>query len=1658
MQDLLRHWLARLGARLRPGPAPLCDDDIRRLRTKLGRAGLDPSTEELADLLWLAARIGRPEPAAGAAPARGHGDRTATADKADKGAGKHAVRDPNQPRQSRKPPRQPRRGRDSARLLPDAGGAAGRRSGVPVRAPRVHPLPNGLEIGRALRPLHRRIPSRREQRLDEESTVNQYADQRAGGDAVLAPVMRPARERWYELLLVVDLAASMRVWLPMVQALHRLLGYNGAFARVRLVSLDAGSADARLYSGLVVDPADAAPGAGARRVLDPAALTTPDRRRAVMVLSDCVAPAWHTGSVVAHLRPLAGAGPLALVQMLPPRLWFDTALGYGVATRVAAAEPGSLPVARGVRIRDLDVPAMSAADPSAPESGAAAASRPSDLLPILTLEAASIRAWARLLAGHGGATLPAVRFETGTAFLDAARIPAVRRPDASEVRQRLQDFLHEASPKARALAGLVSAVPLTLDVIRLVQRTHLPDTGQSHLAELFVSGLLRREPALDLAGGEPFFDFHPRVRRALMDLTTTTQSLAVLRQLSNRIQGHFGHALDFAALLELPGSSRARQAVADLAVALDDRNTRHFAGIAATVIARLGGRYARIAAGLEAVAAGDAGLLSAALGADSQAPASADLEPPPQPREPIAFQDQLLQPLTQTNGSTATHGPEMIWLPGGEFTMGSPGGIGRDEERPAHRVRLDHYAVGKAPITVGEFGRFVEATGYETEAEKSDGAYVWSKGWDKVKDANWRNPYMDQDDSHPVTCVSWNDAMAYCEWLGKQTGQLYGLLTEAQWEHACRGGSESLWCCGDEEEKLAEYAWYNANAGDGTHPVATRKPNGFGLHDLHGNVWEWCADWYAEDTYAGRVGSVGWTGGGGDARLDGPHSGPYEQPAADAGQSGRLGRGTRPKVVPAGGPAVGPPGVGPTSASDAASDASGTGETPSGLRSNASENPSGPGTGSDRVIRGGSWLDVAVRCRSAYRVDGLPSLRNRYLGFRLSRTGPLHSYPFTLGRDEADPPAVPDYLADLRDPLADGSQGPAMVWLRGGDFTMGQDDSTWGDEKPAHRVRVSAFSVGQFPVTFAEYDRFCEATKRKKPGDEGWGRGRRPVINISWDDANAYCDWLNAQQQERHGHYRLLTEAEWEYACRSGSTDRWGHGDDERGLGEHAWYRENAMGKTHPVGEKRSNAWQLYDMHGNVWEWCADWSSADYYQQLASEVQRVTSNVQHDADAVQQDANGPAAITGEDAASATGDAAGATAAAVDPTGPGTGSNRVFRGGSWLNGADYCRSAVRRDRHRSDRGDFLGFRLSRTGSWPSYPFTLVGDAKEQPVDPGEDVRQPRDDDAVRQPAASAPGQAATPETGLATLGRFRDRFVIVRRDGRSEPASAADEGPEMVYLPGGTFSMGDEQGNGDEKPVHSVQVSAFAIGRTPVTWGQYRDFCQDTDGHWPEWLEKGSEYHLDDGNVDYYPKRGVARDAVDLPVVGIAWQDAVAYCEWLAERTGKGYRLPTEAEWEYACRAGTASRYSFGDDDAALERYGWFDGNSDGRLQPVAAKEPNPCGLYDMHGNVWEWCGDWYDRNYYKQLANEVQQDARNVQHDDSDMQQDANRAIGRVSSAAAGALDAAINPTGPATGSFRVIRGGSWSNGAGGCRSAFRDDGLPSFRLSYLGFRLSRTV
>ncbi len=258
-------------------------------------------------------------------------------------------------------------------------------------------------------------------------------------------------------------------------------------------------------------------------------------------------------------------------------------------------------------------------------------------------------------------------------------------------------------------------------------------------------------------------------------------------------------------------------------------------------------------------------------------------------------------------------------------------------------------------------------------------------------------------------------------------------------------------------------------------------------------------------------------------------------------------------------------------------------------------------------------------------------------------------------------------------------------------------------------------------------------------------------------------------------------------------------------------------------------------------------------------------------------------------------------------------------------------------------------------------------------------------------------------------------------------------------------------------MHRVRITKpFFMGQTEVTLGQFLEFyndgykgkldCeQDGEGGWGydaatgEFAQKPEYRPWSWGHPDMdIATEAGRRAAFRHPVVNVSWNDAVAFCEWLSRKEGKKYRLPTEAEWEYACRAGTTTRYWTGDDPESLAASeniadgtakakfsGWMAIRSrDGHVftAPVGSFDRvNPFGLADMQGNVAEWCSDWYDAEYY--------------------------------------AKSPAADPKGPASaGSFRVIRGGSWYYDPVGCRSAYRDLGAPTFRLNHIGFRVVLSV
>jgi formylglycine-generating enzyme required for sulfatase activity len=487
-----------------------------------------------------------------------------------------------------------------------------------------------------------------------------------------------------------------------------------------------------------------------------------------------------------------------------------------------------------------------------------------------------------------------------------------------------------------------------------------------------------------------------------------------------------------------------------------------------------------------------------------------------------------------------------------------------------------------------------------------------------------------------------------------------------------------------------------------------------------------------------------------------------------------------------------------------------------------------------------------------------------------------------------------------------------LVLIPAGKFMMGAE---WmGEEKDRREVTLSKpFYMGVTEVTQAQYEAvmgknpsyFVDERLQRRLLEQRLGVLRdvdakgetNPVETVSWDDATEFCKKLSEKTRQV---VRLPTEAEWEYACRARTADPFG--DFDRALGDYAWYTSNSGGTTHPVGQKKPNAWGLYDMHGNVYEWCADWYG-DYPK----------------------------------------------GAVTDPQGPASGTYRVLRGGCWDSSPYYCLSALRDGSTPDYQTNYrLGFRVvvSVSGS-----TTAAAPARAK----------------VSQLQIDSARKVGVPVAKELDLG-----------DGVTM---------KLALIRPGKFMMGEE------KDRHEVALSKpFYMGVTEVTQAQYQAVM-------------GTNPSTFKGETN--------------PVEIVSWNDATEFCKKLSEKTRRAVRLPTEAEWEYACRAGTATAFSFGDAGSALGDYAWYTSNSGSTTHPVGQKKPNAWGLYDMHGNVWEWCADWYGD--YPKVA--------------------------------------VTDPQGAASGASRVLRGGSWDYNPDVCRAAYRFNFSPVSRRNYgYGFRVAVSV
>ena len=574
------------------------------------------------------------------------------------------------------------------------------------------------------------------------------------------------------------------------------------------------------------------------------------------------------------------------------------------------------------------------------------------------------------------------------------------------------------------------------------------------------------------------------------------------------------------------------------------------------------------------------------------------------------------------------------------------------------------------------------------------------------------------------------------------------------------------------------------------------------------------------------------------------------------------------------------------------------------------------------------------------------------------------------------------------------SIGMEMIFCPPGTFMMGSPTSETGrgTDETQHQVTLTnGFYLGKYEVTQAQYQTVMNGNPEGLSADPSHFKGsNRPVEKASWEDAQIFLTRLNSIEQSagrlpNGWKYVLPTEAEWEYACRAGTTTAYSWSNDINS--SHAnynwdgtWNKGNDFKETVEIGQFSANPWGFFDMHGNVREWVHDWK-ANYL----------------------------------------------SGAQTDPEGPALGSLRVRRGGAWYGGEGTLRSAKRDQNAPSARNSYVGFRVGFQAVKPdgaNPELELFGgagitrEAGEAWAEPGVEAHDARDGNLTSSITVSGTVDMNSTGTYLLTYtvqdgaGNTAITTRTVTVTGNRTVDLNATVAMDMLWCPPGTFTMGsplDEANRSNDETEHNVTLTqGFYLGKYEVTQAQY------------EAVMKGNTNGLSATPSEWL-------NNLNRAVENISWADAQVFLNRLNAQqsasipAGWAYVLPTESQWEYACRAGTTTAHSWGDSIASTNaNYNWdgdWNTGSDFKhTRDVGQYAPNQWGFFDMHGNVWEWTADWYHATY--PTGNPV------------------------------------IDPTGPTSGSHRIRRGGSWNNYSPDQRSARRHFLIPGYRYNNVGFRI----
>ncbi|WP_313926639.1 formylglycine-generating enzyme family protein [Anabaena sp. FACHB-1237] len=705
-------------------------------------------------------------------------------------------------------------------------------SGLSINIPDVSSLPYPRKIAKALHPLIQYIAYGKPVLLNEKATVELMAEL----NGICIPILQQRTELKFDLVFVIDKSDSMIFWQRIIKELQQILKHYGIFRHIQTlgISQDKGNIYLKQEIGKKIG----------KKIYSPQKLIDPSGHRIIFIVSDCVSEIWRNGTAFNLFNIWGKYNTVAIVQMLPERMWLRTALSSGAMVQLNIANSLANSANNTVANRNLSIKKILIWDDINFHK--------SIKVPVFSLTPDSIETWGKMIIGKG------TTGAGGFAFPDSDIIKQQTQTEENELenelenispitnQQRVYQFRMSSSPLARNLASLLASAPvINLPIVRLIQKNFLPQSEKlvHIIAEVFLGGILK--PTQEITPGKHPDDIEYRfvneeVRDIFLKDSLRITSLEIVDKISEYIAKKLGESVkEFQALLKNPQELKHIQQEKNLS----GLNFEYFATITTKVLKRLGGQYRTLANELEKawkvtpITLEEFSFTTATILTTKTFDFEVATIEPEKPlfgmgktQLNIKRQPQKAEYFPEELGDNLTLA--MVSIPGGTFMMGSPKEQDSyDSERPQHSVTVPPFLMGKYPITQAQWRFVAQLPQINRQLELDPSAF---KG-----------------DNRPVEQVSWYDAVEFCLRLSQYTDRPYSLPSEAQWEYACRAGTTTPFHFG--ETITTDLANYDGNYtyGNGVKGVYREKTtevgsfkvaNNFGLYDMHGNVWEWCLD------------------------------------------------------------------------------------------------------------------------------------------------------------------------------------------------------------------------------------------------------------------------------------------------------------------------------------------------------------------------------------------------------------------------------------------------------------------------------------------------------------------------------------------------------------------------------------------------------------------------------------------------------------------------------------------------------------------------------------------------------------------------------------------------------------------------------------------------